>query len=314
MQSVAVGAFGAAPALIKIAKPVPQAGQVLVRLQASGLNPFDWRLGDGILKDKLPHSFPLVLGVDGAGVIEATGPGVRRFKAGDQVVGQFLFGRVGEGSFADYAVIDENAVLSHYPNTLTATSAAALPTAGITALQLCQRLDLPVGSTVLIVGATGGVGSFLTQLAVMKGLRVIATATHDAAAQMRALGAGATLDYHETTLERWVNEHVPERIDGLVDLVSDATVFTAHLALVRRGGVALSTVWSAQADELDKRGITGGNFEIKATTQDLDVLVTAVAAGKLAVRIDRQISLADVPAALAANRAGGARGKTVVVM
>lgn len=152
MQTVAVGVFGATPELMEIAKPVPQAGQVLVKLQASGLNPFDWRLGDGILKDKLPHSFPLVLGVDGAGVIEATGPDVRRFQAGDQGVGQFLFVRVGEGSFADYAVINEDAVLSLYPHTLAVTSAAVLPTSGITALQLCQSLDLPLGST----GVGGG--------------------------------------------------------------------------------------------------------------------------------------------------------------
>ncbi|NTZ88997.1 NADP-dependent oxidoreductase [Burkholderia metallica] len=314
MQSVAVNAFGATPELVEIPQPVPQAGQVLVKLEASGLNPFDWRLGDGILKDKLPHTFPLVLGVDGAGVIEATGVDVRRFKVGDRVVGQFLSGRVGEGSFAEYAVIDENAVLSLYPNMLAAASAAALPTAGITALQLCQALDLPPGSTVLIVGATGGVGSFLTQLAAMKGLRVIATATNDAAAQMRALGAVATLDYRATAVDRWIDEHFPERIDGLVDLVSDASAFAAHLSLVRRGGIALSTVWSAQADELDQRGIAGGNFEVRATARDLDVLVTAAVAGKLTVRIDRQITLADVPAALAANRAGGARGKTVVVM
>lgn len=155
MKAVAVNAFGTAPVLMDLVRPVPEAGQILVKLQASGLNPFDWRVGDGILKGKIPHLFPLILGVDGAGVVEAIGADVQRFKPGDRVLGQFLFGRAGQGSYADYAVIDQNAVLSRYPQTLPATLAAALPTAGITALQLSQRLDLAPGSTVLIVGATG---------------------------------------------------------------------------------------------------------------------------------------------------------------
>lgn len=314
MKAVAVNAFGTAPVLMDLARPVPEAGQILVKLQASGLNPFDWRVGDGILKGKIPHLFPLILGVDGAGVVEAIGADVQRFKPGDQVLGQFLFGRAGQGSYADYAVIDQNAVLSRYPQTLPATLAAALPTAGITALQLSQRLDLAPGSTVLIVGATGGVGSFLTQLATMNELRVIATASGGAAERMRVLGAVKTLDYHATPIDQWIGTHYPEGVDALVDLVSDAAGFALHASFVKTGGVALSTVWSARADELLARGIKGGNFEVKATSADLDLLVRTAVAGELSIPVERQITLAQVPAALAENRAGGARGKTVVVL
>ncbi|MFC6299409.1 zinc-binding dehydrogenase [Pseudomonas sp. CCM 7893] len=314
MKAVAVNAFGTAPVLMDMARPVPDAEQVLVKLQASGLNPFDWRVGDGILKGKIPHLFPLILGVDGAGVVEAVGANVRRFKPGDRVVGQFLFGRAGQGSYADYAVIDQNAVLSRYPQTLPAALAAALPTAGITALQLSQRLDLKPGSTVLIVGATGGVGSFLTQLATMNELRVIATASGGAAERMRVLGAVKTLDYRSTPIDQWMGTHYPEGIDGLVDLVSDAAGFARNASFVKNGGVALSTVWSARAEELMARGIKGGNFEAKTTSADLDLLVRTAVAGELTIPVERQITLAQVPAALAENRAGGARGKTVVVL
>ncbi|ARM04478.1 hypothetical protein BOC59_33120 [Burkholderia pseudomallei] len=314
MQAVAVKTFGASPELMALPQPTPHAGQVLVKLEASGLNPFDWRIGAGILKDRIPHTFPLVLGVDGAGVVEAVGADVQRFKVGDRVVGQFLFGQAGKGSYAEYAVIDQNAVLIVYPATLSATSAAALPTAGATALQLYQQLDLTPGSTILIVGATGGVGSFLTQLATMKGLRVVATASGDAAGQMQALGAAETIDYREMSVDQWIGARYPAGIDGLVDLVSDTAVFARHASLVHRGGVALSTIWSASGDELRERGIRGGNFEVKATAKDLNTLVTMALAGQLSIQIDQEISLADVPAALAASRAGGARGKTVVVM
>lgn len=313
MQAIAVESLDTAPTLMTLPKPQPAHGQVLVRLEASGINPIDWRIAQGMLKDRLPHVFPLVLGIDGVGTVTEIGDGVQRFKVGDRVVGQFLFGQVGNGSHAEYAVLSEEATLTLCPETIDSPQAAAVPTAAITALQLSQRLDIVPGGTLLIVGATGGVGTFLTQWAVMKGLRVAVTANQDAQAHMRGLGAVETLDYHSSPIEDWLAVNYPKGIDGLVDLVSDAADFSRYAAHVRRGGVALSTVWSAEEERLAEDEIRGGNFEVRATTKDLDVVLAAVASGKLKVTIDRVVSLAEGVAALSANRSGGARGKTVIV-
>ncbi|PCE23694.1 hypothetical protein BWP39_28855 [Paraburkholderia acidicola] len=294
--------------------PVARARQVLVRLEASGVNPIDWRIGDGEFEGRLPHVFPLVLGVDGAGVVEAVGRGVQRFKIGDRVVGRFLFGYVGGGSYAEYAAVHEDAVLTTYPASLGPGCAAALPTAGITALQLSRRLDLAPGSKVLIVGATGGVGMFLIQLAVMKGLRVIATAAPDAHAHLRALGVAALIDYRAQPVVEWLDGHFVNGVDGLVDLVSEAPVFAQHVEHVRAGGIALSTVGAARENELASCWIRGGNFEVNPTTKDLAIVLTAVASGQMKVEVEREVPLAQALIALEASRTGGARGKTVIVM
>ncbi|AIA48786.1 alcohol dehydrogenase [Serratia sp. FS14] len=313
MQAIAVESFGATPTLMTVPTPQPAHGQLLVKLEASGINPIDWRIAQGMLKDRLPHVFPLIMGVDGVGTVTAVGTGVQRFRVGDQVVGQFLFGQAGNGSHAGYAVLNEEATLVLCPETVEAVQAAALPTAGITALQLSQRLDIAPGGTVLIIGATGGVGTFLTQWAVMKGLRVIATANQDAQAHMRALGAVETLDYHQTPIDAWLAAHYRQGVDALVDLVSDSADFALYATHVRRGGVALSSVWAAQEQSLAAREIRGGNFEVRATANDLGIVLTAAASGKLKVTIDQTIPLAQGAKALLANRAGGARGKTILV-
>lgn len=313
MQAIAVESFGATPTLMTVPTPQPAHGQLLVKLEASGINPIDWRIAQGMLKDRVPHVFPLIMGVDGVGTVTAVGTGVQRFRVGDRVVGQFLFGQVGNGSHAEYAVLNEEATLALCPEAIEATQAAALPTAGITALQLSQRVDIAPGGTVLIIGATGGVGTFLTQWAVMKGLRVIATADQDAQAHMRALGAVETLDYHQTPIEAWLAAHYPQGVDALVDLVSDGADFARYAAHVRRGGVALSSVWAAQEEDLAEREIRGGNFEVRTTAKELEIVLTAVASGKLKVTIDRVVPLTEGAAALSANRSGGARGKTILV-
>ncbi|HAY0630481.1 TPA: NADP-dependent oxidoreductase [Serratia marcescens] len=313
MQAIAVESFGATPTLMTVPVPRPARGQLLVKLEASGINPIDWRIAQGMLKDRVPHVFPLVMGVDGVGTVTEVGADVQRFHVGDRVVGQFLFGQVGNGSHADYAVLNEDATLVLCPETIRSTQAAALPTAGITALQISRRLDIAPGGDVLIIGATGGVGTFLTQWAVMKGLRVIATANQDAQAYMRTLGAVETLDYHQTPTEAWLAAHYPQGVDALVDLVSDGADFARYAAHVRQGGVALSSVWSAQEENLAERDIHGGNFEVRTTANDLDIVLTAVSSGKLKVTIDRIVPLTEGAEALSANRSGGARGKTILV-
>lgn len=313
MKAVAVSQFKAIPQVMELPKPAIKPGTVLVRVEAAGINPFDWKLVDGILDGKMPHNFPMVLGVDGAGIIEAVGEGVTHFKPGDKIYGQFIHSPIGEGSYAEYVVVPEKAAISHAPKTISLVEAAAIPTAGMTALQLLERLGLKHEQILLLVGATGGVGSFIVQLAAMQGIYVIATVSdEEGEEQMKKLGAKETILYKKLSVEKEVRLRYPSGIDGLIDLVSNAETFKVMTGLVKEGGAALTTAFVAEKEVLRARHIDGGNFETQGTPASLDTLADAVDSGALNVPVGMVISMEEVPAAIERSRHLKGRGKTVI--
>ncbi|GAA0468601.1 NADP-dependent oxidoreductase [Streptomyces olivaceiscleroticus] len=311
MRAVAVSAFGAEPELMNLPQPEPGPGEVLVAMAVAGLNPVDWKIADGMLKEAAPHSFPLVLGADGAGEVVAVGPDVRRCTVGDQVFGQFqLVGR-GGGSYADYAVAAEDAV-APAPRNVTYATSAAVPTAGTTAYNLVEETRVAEGKRVLIVGATGGVGTFVTQLAAQRGAEVIATARAGSAELMGQLGAGATVDHTLGSVADQVRAAHPDGVDILIDLVSDAAAFADLTGVVRDGGTVVSTVGAADTDMLIEHNLRGFNFLNRPSPQLLSILADQLDAGRLTVLISSEVQLEDAPAALARSRSGRAQGKTVI--
>lgn len=313
MRAIAVEEFRGEPHLIEVAQPVPKPEQLLVKIAATALNPFDWKVADGIMQ-AMPTVFPLILGQDAAGTVTAVGHNVTRFKNGDRIFGQFFHAPVGEGTFAEYAVASQKGALALLPPEIDFPTAAALPTAGMTALALIEALELEPGATVLIVGATGGVGSFATQLAANKGLRVLATAGAPGEAErLRRLGASEIYTSRDEALIAEVQQNHSQRIDGVIDLVSKPVGLTALAGLVRQGGCVLTTVFSADEKALRARGLRGGNFEVRASSSLLERLVDFVTSGKLTVPIESTISLVEAPAAIARSRAGHSKGKTVIV-
>jgi len=314
MRAIAVDEFKGEPRLVEVAQPVPKPEQLLVKIAATALNPFDWKVADGIMESAMPTVFPLILGQDAAGTVSAVGNDVTRFKIGDRIFGQFFHAPVGEGTFAEYAVVPQKGALAPLPQEIEFPTAAALPTAGMTALSLVEALELEAGSSVLIVGATGGVGSFATQLAANKGLRVLATAAAPSEGErLRRLGASEIYASRDEALISDVQRDHPQRIDGVIDLVSKTAALTALAGLVREGGCVLTTVFSADEKTLHARGLRGGNLEVRASSSSLERLVAIVKSGKLAVPIDSTIALAEAPAAIARSRAGHSKGKTVIV-
>jgi NADPH:quinone reductase-like Zn-dependent oxidoreductase len=313
MRAIAVDKLKGEPRLIDVSQPVPKPEQLLVKIDATAINPFDWKVSDGIMEGVMPAVFPLILGQDAAGTVTAVGNRVTRFKPGDKVFGQFFHPPVGEGTFAEYAVVPETAPLALLPPEINAAIAAALPTAGMTALAMIEALDLKPKARVLIVGATGGVGSFATQLAAAKGFQVLATASADEADRMRTLGASEVFEPRKGNLAEEIKRSHPDGIDGLIDLVSDGPALAALSEIVRNGGCVLTTVFTADEKALRGRGIRGGNFQLKSNSALLERLAETVKSGKLTVPIDSTISLEAAPAAIARSRAGHARGKTVIL-
>ncbi|HBP6459678.1 TPA: NADP-dependent oxidoreductase [Pseudomonas aeruginosa] len=311
MKSIVLSAFGTMPIVDE--RPLPVAGpqEILIRMTHASLNPIDWRIAEGFFKDRFEHRFPLTLGIDGAGVVESIGEQVSDFEVGDSVFGRFLHSYVGNGSFSEYVAISADATLLHTPLGVPPALAAALPTAATTALQAVESLGLPPGSVVLIMGATGGVGTFAVQLARAKGYQVLASASTEAAPWLAQLGVEHVFDRTQNVPER-LSTGWPAGINGLIDLVNPAPAFAELVSCIAPGGTALSSIWSATADVAAARGVRAVNLEMLPNREDLRTLARQVLSGSLRVVIDKHISLEAVPAVMSQRQAGGARGKTVI--
>ncbi len=314
MRAIAVSSFRANLELIELPKPQPKANEVLVRLLVAGINPFDWKIADGAMDGQVGHAFPLVLGFDGAGTVEAAGAAVTKFKVGDQVFGQFWQVPLGRGTYAQYVAAAEDIPIAKKPAQLSMTDAAALPTAGMAALDLLEKSGLKAGATLLIVGATGGVGQFLTQLASQGALHVIATGTKSDVGTLTGLGARSVVDFTAGSVSQQVRQLFPNGIDGLIDLVSGAPAFAELTGLVRSGGVALTTNYVADDKALSQRSIRGGNFMLGASAGLVERLGSAAGNGKLKVTIEKRVPFDKAVEAISAAKTGNARGKTVIVI
>jgi NADPH:quinone reductase-like Zn-dependent oxidoreductase len=314
MRAVGVRERNGRPEVLQARRPEPGEGEVLVRVVAAGLNPLDWKIAEGMLEDLVPYDFPLVMGVDFAGVVEGNGAEAYRFTTGEHVFGHVVSEPVGHGTYAEYVVVNEAGSIAHAPDTVPLTAAAGAPTAGMTALGIMGSAALGSYESLLIIGAAGGVGTFLTQLAAARGLRVVAATHGHDQPRMGGFGAALTVDTRERELAEAVREEYPRGVDALVDLGSAAPEeFARNAALVRDGGVAVSTLDAASVDALYGRRIEGINYHIAASAELLERLRDEIDSGPLTVPIEAEVPLEQAPGAVARNRAGGARGKTVLL-
>lgn len=313
MRAVAVTEYGGEPAVTELPKPEAAPEKIIVRVEAAGMNPVDSSIASGAYKDLMPATFPLVLGVDVAGVVEAVGEGTAGFEVGDRVFGQLLIPPLGStGTYAEFVSVPKDAPVAKVPQSMDSVTAASLPTAGGTALQIAESLLLE-GKTMLIVGAAGGVGSFLTQFAVRAGARVIANVAARDSARVREYGAVETVDHHTDNVRDAVAALSPDGIDVLVDLANGADEFANLASLVRGGGTALTTLYVADVDSLAARGITGVNFAYQASRPLLARLADAVATDGVVPPPLETVGLDEVPQVLRGS--GRARpAKTVIVL
>lgn len=311
MRALHVPAAGEQPQLSEL--PVPEAaeGTVLVRVKAAGLNAIDNALAAGMMARLLPHEYPLVLGRDAAGVVEAVGAGVDHVEVGDEVVGHVLLAPpVKAGTIAEYAVLPAAAVTTK-PAALDFVTAAALPLAGTAAIAAVDAVDPRPGQTVLVVGASGGVGSYAVQLLAQRGATVLATGAADDAARLTDLGAATVIDYTRGPVADQVLAAHPDGVDALIDLVAYAPD-GLPVSAVRKGGKVASTLGAANDEVLAGLGLTGANIMAGPVREVIGSLVEQAAAGALKVDISSVLPLDQAGAGLATLARGKARGKIVV--
>ncbi len=313
MRAVAVDRFGGEPRVVELPVPVAGPGEVLVRVAAAGINPYDAKVGDGILEGR-PHVFPLVLGVDGAGTVEACGPGVTRFVRGDPIFGQFLHDPVGVGTYAEYTLVPERIGVTKVPRELSSVQAAALPTSGMTALAALDTFALRPGDSLAIVGASGGIGSIAIPLAAGRRASIVALARPASAARLRALGAAETIDSAPDGLPERLRRRFPGGVDALLDLMSAAPRFAELASSVRPGGTAVSTVYAADPSRAGPSGARQINLSLEPSAALLDRLVDEVVSRRIPVPVERTVSLDGAIGALREVKAGRGAGKTVIVI
>jgi NADPH:quinone reductase len=323
MHALVLNRYNGPLELSEVPRPRPSAGQVLVRIMASGLNPLDTKIRLGSA-EHAKHPVPLVLGIDMAGVVEETGPGVTAFKVSNEVYG--MTGGVGgiQGSLAQYAAVDAD-LLALKPSNLTMREAAALPLAFITSYSgIVDRAHFRAGQTVLVQGGAGGVGHVSVQLARALGGMVWATASERDLEFISGLGA-TPIDYRTQTVDQYVESYTQgEGFDLVVDTVGGATLDASFAAVKHFGHVVSALGWGAHAlAPLSFREATySGGFTLdplltgKRRSHHGQILREATRlaeAGQLAPRMDpRRFDLSSAELAYHALTNGTVAGKLVV--
>jgi NADPH:quinone reductase-like Zn-dependent oxidoreductase len=302
MRAVRVDHFGGPETLTiqNVPKPRPGPGEVLVRVAATGVNPVDWKFREGRFKD-LP--LPFTPGGDFCGTIAELGPGAAGFKKGDVVYGSSN-GSV--GAEAEYLAVSlKNVALK--PRTLEPVEAAGVPISGMTAWQAVYTHGrLKSGETILILGASGAVGSIAVQLAKRVGARVIGTASASSIGRLRALGCDEPVDYKTRRFE-----DVAKNIDVCLDLLGGDYLLRAF-AVVKRGGRLISTVEAPDPALARRRGITAEHMRMQPDAAQLRELALKIDAGELKVPVAKVLPLARAGEAEELNRRQEVHGKIVL--
>jgi NADPH:quinone reductase len=312
MQAFVIDAYGSPENGRVREMDAPRAGdgELLVRIRAASVNAFDYKLISGMYQQFMPLTFPFTPGTDGSGEVAAVGNHVEGWKVGDPVVGRFK-----SGTFAQYGLIAATGPeIAHMPKGLDFERAATIPVAGLTAKRMLRQADVAAGQTVLIVGATGGVGMYLIQLAKRAGAHVLATGKPGDQDFVRQLGADEMIDYAAGDVITQTQQRFPSGISAVFDLVDSGDALIPIARALGDNGTLVSALRGP-----DQTAFPAGKHiryitDVASPLGDLDDLVKEATKGRLRIEIQRIYELAQAGQALAdmGNTAKHKRGKLVV--
>jgi NADPH:quinone reductase len=310
VRAFAVESFGEDPALHDL--PIPDSGNAfLLRVAYAGVNPLD---NNNLARLTPDSSYPYVLGVDFAGVIERVPARETDLHDGDRVFGMART----HGTYAEYTAVAPGAKsepLARIPDGVSDDQAAALPTAAVTALRTVELLDLEAGQHLVVLGATGGVGGYAVQMALARGVHVIATVRGDAD-EARHLGAEEVYDSQAVDVTSALRAAHPGGVDAVLDLISGPDAIRADADFIRPGGHLVSTIFAADEGWFADRQITAHNSASRTnpwlSPQGLTEVARMLADGTITTRIRATVELTDAGQILTKLRSGGLRGKAVI--
>jgi NADPH:quinone reductase-like Zn-dependent oxidoreductase len=306
MKAVVIHAYGG-PEVLKLEdapRPEPKEDEILIRVVAASVNPVDAAIRKGYLAELIGNKFPLVLGMDVAGVVEKTGAKISKFKVGDPVYAFFTL--ASEGGYAQFAVAKESEAAPK-PRGVSYVQAAAVPAAASTAWQvLVETAKLSAGQTVLIHGGSGGVGHFAIQIAKARGAKVIATASTANQDFLKQMGADQAVDYTKTKFE-----DVAKDVDVVLDAVGRDTLKRSY-GVVKKGGIIVSIVDEPEQAALDTHGIRGMTLRSTPKASVLEELTRLIEAKKITPVVSQTLPLSEVAKAQGQIATRHTRGKIVL--
>jgi len=286
-------------------RPTPGPGELLIRVRATSVNPIDWKLRAGYLKDYMPLTFPVIPGRDLSGVIEERGRGVDLFRRGDEVYAMTDGAR--GGTYAEYAIAKEtDAALK--PTAIDHTHAASIPLAALTAWQaLFEKAKLARGQKVLIHAAAGGVGGFAVQFAKWKGAQVIGTSSAKNEGLVLQLGADAVIDYEKVRFE----DVIPDA-DVVLDTIGGDTQERSWRAL-KKGGILVALAQPPSGEQAAKFGVRAEMVSARPSGTQLSEIAKLVDTGFVKPIVGNTLSLRDASRAHELSASTHSRGKIVLI-
>ena len=288
--------------LVDIEKPKPGKGQVLVKVYASSVNPFDYKLRNGAMK----INFPFTMGLDVAGVVTEVGEGVENVSVGNKVYGSAASLAGATGGFAEFAVVPTG-IIAKIPNNIDFNQAAAVVLTGCSAVQaLLEHLELKSGQKVLIHGGAGGIGTMAIQIAKSLGAYVATTVTGDGIEYVKKLGADEVIDYQNQQFQEIIKEY-----DGVYDTVG-GEVFEKSFEVLKKNGVLVSMVAHDEKKLAEKYGVKVISQFTKVTTERLNILAQYIENGAIKVHIDKIYPFDNIREAFVEQEGGHVLGKIVI--
>jgi NADPH2:quinone reductase len=307
MKVFALRDFDQAPTVTEVDVPEPAEGEVRVRVRAASVNGFDLSVAKGQLKGMMEHNFPVVLGKDFAGEIDAVGAGVDGFAVGDRVVGVVMKDTLGDGSIGEYVTVPVAIGIAKLPDGVDFTEAAGLGLAGTAAVQAFDQSGITAGAKVLVAGATGGVGQQALQLAVRAGAEVVATASSDEEIELvKRLGASSTVDYRRDVAAQ-VLERYPDGVDVILHFAGAPDVL---VPAIKRGGTFASTMLRSAAD-VPAEGVNVASIYANPAADTLERVAAHQAEKHTTVTVQRVYTLDEAGQAFG-DFAAGTLGKLVI--
>ena len=303
MKAIRIHQYGGPEVLAEVEtqRPAASADEVLIKVHAAAINPVDSKMRAGHMKAFFPLTFPATLGRDVSGTVEEAGSKVTQFKRGDEV-----YALVQGGGYAEFVVAKAD-VVAKKPRTIDHVHAAAVPVAGVTALQaLVDVAQLKAGQKVLIHAAAGGVGNFAVQLAKAKGAYVVGTASTKNQKFLNDLGVDQPVDYQKTRFEEAVRD-----VDVVLDTVGGETQERSFKVL-KKGGILVSIVQPPSQESATKYGVRAVFYGGQASASNLAEIAKLIDDGKLKTVVETVLPLTDARRAHELIETGHTRGKIVL--
>jgi NADPH:quinone reductase-like Zn-dependent oxidoreductase len=307
MKAIAITEFNAVPGFHEVADPKPGDGEIVVNVEYASVNGMDLMTWLGYIQGAMPYTFPITLGRDFSGTVAGVGAGVTGLKTGDPVFGLLLAMPLQDGTFAPQVKVPAMSVAKRVKG-LDAKTAGALALAGAAAKLAIDAVAPAAGETVLVSGATGGVGALALQMAKLRGAKVIATATASQAAFVADLGADETVDY-TGDLTAAVRSLHPKGVDIVLHFAGDGVALGS---LLKAGGRFASTL-GVSNEQLNRKDVKATPIMTIPSPALLGELAAAVASGELRVPITKTYGLDQVGQALK-DFGAGAVGKLAVAV